>query len=190
MTRVLGLSGSPRPEGNTARLLRRCLEGAASRGAVTKTVDLTHLDIAACRHCDGCFEDGRCIIEDDMQALYAQLKQADSIVLATPLQFMAVTAHVKLFMDRCQALWAQKYVLGRAPLGQEKSRRGIFISTGARKGMHIFDGARSSVKALFASLDICYFAELLYPEIDAQADIDHHPTALAEAFEAGARLLD
>jgi len=188
--RVLGLSGSPRPEGNTAHLLKCCLEGAASRGAATKTVDLTVLDIAACRHCDRCFEDGRCIIEDDMQALYEQMRQADSIVLATPLHFMAVTAHVKLFMDRCQALWARKHILGLTPLGEEKSRRGIFISTGGRTGTRSFDGARLSVKALFASLDICYFAELVYPGIDAEGDIDRHPTALTEAFDMGARLLD
>ncbi|MBN1369357.1 MAG: flavodoxin family protein [Dehalococcoidaceae bacterium] len=190
MIRVLGLSGSPRPDGNTARLLKRCLEGAACRGAAIKTVDLTGLDIAACRHCDGCFEDGRCIIEDDMQELYEEMKQADSIVLATPLQFMAVTAHVKLFMDRCQALWARKHILGLAPLGDENSRRGIFISTGGRKGARIFDGARLSVKALFASLDIQYFGELLYPGIDAEGDIDRHPTALTEAFDMGIRLLD
>jgi len=190
MTRVLGLSGSPRPEGNTARLLKCCLEGAVSRRATATAIDLACLDIAACRHCDGCFEDGRCVIDDDMQALYEELKLADAVVLASPLQFMAVTAQLKLFMDRCQALWARKYVLGLVPLGEEKNRRGIFISTGGRHGTHIFDGARLSVKSLFYSLDIQYFGELLYPGIDAEGDIDRHPTALAEAFDMGARLLD
>jgi multimeric flavodoxin WrbA len=185
--KVLGLLGSPR-HGNTFALLSRFLEGASSCGAEAKSINLAELDINPCTHCDVCLEDGECNINDDMQALYREMKTADIIVLASPVHFMTVTAQAKLFIDRCQAIWARKYILGRRPFGDYKPRKGVFISTGAMKGQNIFDCARTTVKALFASLNISYAGELLYSEIDKEGDIVHHPQALGDAFKLGAAL--
>ena len=115
--RVLGLSGSPRRGGNTDLLLAEFMKGAASKGAEVKTIILSDLNIAPCKHCDGCQKAARCVVDDDMQMVYRELEAADRIVLASPIQFMGVTAHMKAMIDRCQALWARKYVLKMPPLG-------------------------------------------------------------------------
>jgi multimeric flavodoxin WrbA len=186
--KVLGLLGSPR-RGNTFALLSHFLEGVSSCGAETKSINLAELDIDPCTHCDACLEDGECNINDSMQALYREMKTADIIVLASPIHFMTVTAQTKLFIDRCQAIWARKYILGRAPFGDDKPRKGVFISVGGMKGQNIFDCARITVKALFASLNISYAEELLFSEIDKEGDIVHHPQALDDAFKLGASLV-
>ncbi|GAI13086.1 unnamed protein product, partial [marine sediment metagenome] len=165
------------------------MRGAASRGAEVKTIILSHLKIAPCQHCDGCLETGRCKVDDDMQMVYDELSRADCIVLASPVHFMGVTAQVKAMIDRCQALWVRKYILKLPPLGNERERKGLFISVGGRKVANLFEPALATVKSLFKVLDIAYAGELLFPGVDEKGAITKHPDALQQAFIAGQRLV-
>jgi multimeric flavodoxin WrbA len=186
--RVLGISGSPRLLGNTDQLLAEVLRGARSEGAETKTVTVCDLDIAPCQHCDSCLRTGECKISDDMQSVYSEMENADAIVLASPLHFMGVTAQMKAMIDRCQSLWARKYVLKVPPLGDKRQRQGLFVSVGGRDVANLFDGARATVKALFATLNVKYAGELLFADIDEAGAITRHPTALKQAYQAGQKL--
>ena len=188
--KVLGIAGSPRRDGNTDLLLNEVMRGAASRGAEVKTVILKNLKIAPCQHCDACLEAGNCRIQDDMQEIYRELKAADRIVLASPIQFMTVTAHMKAMIDRCQALWARKYVLKIPPLGEERERRGLFIAVGGRTVANLFEPALATVKALFNTLNITYAGDLLFRRIDEKGAITKHPDALKQAFLAGQKLVE
>ena len=189
--KVLGIAGSPRRGGNTDRLLAEVLHGAASRGATVKTVVLNNLKITPCQHCDACLKTGRCKIMDDMQAVYDELEQADRIVLASPIHFMGVTAQAKAMIDRCQCLWARKYVLKLPPLGVERGRKkGLFVSVGGRNAANLFEPALATVKALFAVLDITYAGELVFPGMDEKGAIANHPDALKQAFLAGQKLVE
>ena len=188
--RVLGIVGSPRRGGNTDLLLAQAMEGARSQGAEVKTIVLNDLEIAPCQHCDACLEAGECRIEDDMPMVYRELEKADRIVLASPLHFMGVTAQTKATIDRCQALWARKYVLKQPPLGDRRQRQGLFIAVGGMKLANLFEPALATVKALFKVLDITYAGELLFPGIDEKGAIKKHPDALKQAFTAGQRLVE
>jgi len=187
--RVLGIAGSPRRGGNTDLLLAEVMKGATSRGAEVKTIILNDLEIAPCQHCDGCLETGRCKVKDDMQMVYQELERADRIVLASPIQFMGVTAQTKAMIDRCQALWVRKYILKQPPLGDKRERKGLFISVGGMKLANLFEPALATVKALFKVLDIAYAGDLLFPGIDEKGAITKHPTALKQAFLAGQKLV-
>jgi len=189
--RVLGIAGSPRRGGNTDLLLNEVMRGAASRGIEVKTIILNHLKIAPCQHCDGCLETGRCKVDDDMQTVYDELMKADRIVLASPVHFMGVTAQTKAMIDRCQALWARKYILKMPPLGNRQvERKGLFISVGGTRLANLFQPALATVKSLFKVLDIAYAGELLFPGIDEKGAIAQHPDALRQAFLAGQRLVE
>jgi multimeric flavodoxin WrbA len=188
--RVLGIAGSPRRGGNTDLLLAEVMRGAEGRGAETKTVVLNNLKITPCQHCDACLEAGNCRIKDDMQMVYSELEKADVVVLATPIQFMGLSAQMKAMVDRCQCLWARKYVLKIPPLGSEPGKKkGFFISVGGTSFAKLFDGALTVVKALFNTLDISYAGELLFREIDEKGAINSHPDALEQAFRAGQKLV-
>jgi len=188
--KVLGIAGSPRREGNTDLLLAEVMKGAASRGAEVKTIVLNNLKITPCQHCDACLEAGNCKVEDDMQMIYKELETVDRIVLASPIQFMTVTAQMKAMIDRCQALWARKYVLKIPPLGSERDRKGLFISVGGRKVANLFEPALATVRALFNTLDITYAGDLLFHGIDEKGAIARHPDALPQAFRAGQKLIE
>ena len=188
--RVIGIAGSPRRGGNTDLLLAEVMRGAASRGAEVKTIVLNNLDITPCQHCDACLEQGECQIKDDMQKIYRELEAADRVVLASPIQFMTVTAQMKAMIDRCQALWARKYVLKIPPLGDGRERKGLFISVGGWKKAELFEPALATVKSLFKVLDITYAGELVFPAVDEKGAIAKYPKALPQAFLAGQKLLD
>lgn len=183
--KVLGISGSPRRGGNTDLLLAEFLRGAACKGAKVETIILNDLDFIACQHCDACLEKGKCKYEDDMQMIYRELAAADRIVLASPIHFVGLSAQMKAMIDRCQALWARKYILKIPPLGDRRERKGFFISVGGRKEFSQFEPARATVKAFFCVLDITYVGELLVSATDAKRAILKHPDAMQQAFLAG-----
>jgi len=186
--RVLGIMGSPRKHSNTEILLDRALEGAGEAGAEIEKVLISKLKISPCLEIYACFKDGNCTIRDDMQTLYDKLLEADHIVFASPIFFYGVTAHAKALIDRCQALWARRHVLG---MGKEdrRVRRGVFISVGATQGEKLFDGAVLTVKYFFDAVGVKYSGDLLIRGIDNKAQIKEHPTALEDAFRLGQELV-
>lgn len=188
---MVGIAGSPRQGGNSDILLQEAIRGAASEGAEVKTIFLRDLDIAPCRHCDGCLKTGRCTVHDDMQWIHAELRGLDRLLLASPIFFMGVTAQTKAMIDRCQALWVLKYVL-KLPvaIGAGRERKGLFISLGGTGGSNLFEPALATVKIFFKTLDIDYVGGLLFRRVDEKGAISQHPTALQEAFLAGQNLVE
>jgi multimeric flavodoxin WrbA len=184
--KVLGIAGSPRRGGNTDTLLARFMEGAAGKGAEVKVLVACDLNIQGCLHCDACLTRGQCKVQDDMQMVYHEMEAADGIVLASPLQFLSVSAQLKALIDRCQSLWARKYILKVPPLGDQRERQGFFISVGGRKTVpNLFDAELATIKILFKTLDLTYTGDILVRGIDAMGDILKHPESLEEAFVAG-----
>jgi len=187
--RVLGLAGSPRRHGNTDRLMDRFLAGAEESGAEVERIIVARLQIASCRACDGCWDDARCVIDDDIQMVSDKIIASDVIVLATPLQFWNVPAQVKALIDRSQAQWARKFIV-KAPLPATANghcrRRGVLICVGGDKRPY-FEGILRTVKAFFSVYEIDYWDELLYSGIDAKGEIMEHPDALQAAYELGQR---
>ncbi len=82
--KVLGIFGSPRKGGNTDILLEEALKGAQTEGAEVEGLHLIDFNIIPCRECLQCFNDGKCIILDDMQKIYPKLLEVDIIILASP----------------------------------------------------------------------------------------------------------
>ena len=189
--KVLGIAGSPRRGGNTDLLLEQAMAGAKSAGAEAETIVIAKLNIEPCRHCDGCLAAGRCVIDDDMQSVYPKLREADRIILASPMFFMGITAQAKAMIDRCQALWALKYVL-KQPVAMNAGgeRRGLFIAVGGTGFTSQFEGSRPVVKSWLTVMDAFLADELHYSKVDQKGAIKDHDTALNDAFEAGKRLVE
>lgn len=98
--KVLAIVGSPRVEGNTEALARHTLDAMADAGLETELVRLAGLDIAPCDACQACSTGEGCVIEDDLQPLYAKMKESQGIILASPVYFGSATALIKAVMER------------------------------------------------------------------------------------------
>jgi multimeric flavodoxin WrbA len=186
--KVLGIMGSPRRQSNTEILLDRALEGVRGAGAEVEKVLVSKLKVSPCLEIYACRKDGNCSIKDDMQLLYDKLLEADHIIFASPIFFYGITSQAKAVVDRCQALWMRRHVLGMAK-EDKRERRGVFISVGATRGAKLFDGAVLTVKYFFDAIGVKYFGDLLVRGIDNKGQIKEHPAALEDAFRLGQELV-
>jgi multimeric flavodoxin WrbA len=185
--RILGIMGSPRIRGNTDLLLDEALKGAQSQGAEIEKIVVGQLKIAPCKEDYACLKDGNCAIRDAMDDIYPKLLNADGVIVASPIFFYGLTSQAKALIDRCQALWARKYVLKQKP--PDSGRKGAFIAVGATQGEKLFDGSILTVRYFFQTIGVKYADELLIRGIDKKGEIKEHPTALRDAFELGRRLV-
>ena len=186
--KVLGILGSPRREGNTEILLDEALRGASDNGGLCEKVILRDLKITPCLEIYKCAEDGVCAIQDEMQGLFPKIIQAERLLLASPIFFYSVPALAKAMIDRCQSLWAKKYIL-KLPVSPIADRKGVFISVAATRGKKLFDGVRLTVKYFFDAIDVAYSDELFVRGADEKGEVRDQPEALKAAYDLGQRLV-
>jgi len=187
--KVLVIYGSPREGGNTDTLLKELIRGIKDGDDKIEIEEtyLRDLCIFPCRECRSCDKTGRCVIDDDMQKLYAKLRDAKYIIVGSPVFFYAVTAQTKAMIDRSQALWAKRYLLKEdQKKGGEKG--GWFISTGATKGKRLFEGSILTLKYFFDALGVSYKGDLLIRGVDKKGDVLNHPQVLFQAYQLGKKL--
>jgi multimeric flavodoxin WrbA len=98
--KVLGVVGSPRKNGNTEILMDEILKTAREAGCDTEIFLMSEKRVAPCDACASCFDTGFCVVQDDMQELYAMMERADAIVFGSPVYFGSVSAQFKAVMDR------------------------------------------------------------------------------------------
>jgi multimeric flavodoxin WrbA len=101
--KVVAFNGSPRREGNTARLLHEVCGALEKEGIETETVHIGGRMIRGCTACMKCAEnlDGRCIIENDIvNDCIAKMAAADGIIIGSPTYFAGITPETKALIDR------------------------------------------------------------------------------------------
>jgi multimeric flavodoxin WrbA len=184
---VVALNGSPRKRGNTELLIDSALAGAREAGATVETFRLNDLDFRPCQNCGYCETKGVCVLKDDMAAVYKALDEASRFILASPVYFATVSAQAKAMMDRCQPLWARKYLLKQPHANA--GRKGIMLSVGGFPHRGFWACTEKAAKTWFTVMDIKYLGGLFYESVDERGAVEKHPTAMQEAFDAGRRLV-
>ncbi|MBI5578174.1 MAG: NAD(P)H-dependent oxidoreductase [Deltaproteobacteria bacterium] len=186
---ILGLQGSPRKKGNTNFLLSTFLQAAEQKGAATRIIPVTERNILPCKEYVVCEKKGTCPIDDDMAGeIYGWLRQAEVVVLASPIFFYNMTSQLKAMVDRCQVFWARKYRLKLSdPL--KATRRGFLLSVAATRGKTLFDGLQLTAKYFFDAIDARFEDSLVYRGIEGPKDMANHPTVREDVDRAVARLM-
>ncbi|AKX95767.1 FMN reductase [Moorella thermoacetica] len=100
MKKMVAFIGSPRKEGNTSTIVREIARGAKEAGAEVKIYNLNEMTLKPCQSCFYCRQAENCATKDDMQSVYADIKNADAIVIGSPIYMSQVTAQTKLLIDR------------------------------------------------------------------------------------------
>lgn len=104
--KIVILNGSPRKTGNTSELIKAFSEGAESAGNEVVTFSLGSMDIHGCKGCFG-GDSGRecpCVQQDDMKMIYPEVRNADVVVLASPLYYWNMSGQLRTAVDRLFAL--------------------------------------------------------------------------------------
>lgn len=100
MSKIIVFSGSPRKDGCTSRLIEEAVKGARSKGAEVRIYDLNDEGIRGCQGCFYCRSHEGCSTEDYLQPMYEDLKNADGIILGSPIYFGQITGQAKQWLDR------------------------------------------------------------------------------------------
>jgi len=186
--RLLGIHGSPRKGGNSDLLLERALQGARDAGAEVSELTARGLKLEGCRECGGCDETGECVVDDEMQRVYGLLKEADAVIVATPIFFYTVPAQLKAVIDRCQAPWnSRKLSRPREQWKNYSGGCGYLIAVGATRGARLFESVELVARYFFDALDMSYQGAVLCRGADEKGAVAGQTETLQKAYELGRR---
>jgi multimeric flavodoxin WrbA len=102
---ILGFCGSPR-SGATEYVIKEALRMIEMKGYKTEFYTIKDKEIRYCIHCDHCLQKKGCIFNDDMDLLYELLKEAEGIIIGSPVYNGGITAQTKTVLDRTRAIVA------------------------------------------------------------------------------------
>lgn len=188
--KVIVFNGSPRTEGNTEILLKETVKGIKREEHDVRIFKLNDMNIKPCQDCGGCEETGECIINDDMSEVYTAIRQADRIILASPIFFFGLSAQAKAMIDRCQVFWCEKYLLKKQIPEGSYGRKGLLLLVGGMQKEIGIKCSEATAKAFFRTVSVPGHKTLSFLGIDAKGAILEHPAALKDAYEAGKDIVD
>ena len=210
--KFLAINGSPRKNKNTASLLGKIAEGAASTGAETELVHLVDLNYRGCTSCFACKlvggkSYGRCAMNDDLTPVLQAAHDADVLVLGTPFYFMEETSIMRGLMER---LWFQYYLYTqkKPPLSPKKKATALLYTMNIPEAAmpdfgkdKIVAKAKGVMEHLFGSCEILLscdtkqfddYSKYEVDYFDVPSKLKRHeeifPLELQKAYELGGRL--
>jgi multimeric flavodoxin WrbA len=102
VSKILAIVASPRKGGNCETIVNAITDGAM--GLSPNVLDIINLNSLrftnGCQACMGCKPAGACVTKDDMQPVLGLIKEADSVVVATPVYFGHSSSQYRMFEDR------------------------------------------------------------------------------------------
>jgi multimeric flavodoxin WrbA len=209
--KITAFNGSPRKKWNSATLLEKALEGAASQGAETDLIHLYDLDYKGCTSCFACKTKGgksygKCAIEDDLTPILGKIEENDAIILGSPIYFGSVSGEMRSFMERLlfpylsygpppRSLFPKKihtgFIMTMNATEEVMEKYGFSQTPALNRGvLHMIFGASE----LLLSFDTYQFedyskmaAESFDPEKKAKRRKEVFPQDCEKAYEMGVR---
>ena len=181
--KVIGFSGSPRKDGNTDRLVRQVLEGAAAAGAATAFFRVADLDIKGCTACYACRPTGVCALKDGMTPLLAEVFAADAVVLGSPVYMGQMTGQLKVFVDRLMPVLGPNFI---TRLRKHPALLCVFTQGHEKEAM--FRAYMDGTSHFLGFLGFTSKGVLAAVGTRERNDIEKQPDVLAKARALGAEL--
>lgn len=99
---VIAINGSPKAKGNTYHGLQIVCESLENEGISTEIIHVGNKNIRGCLACGGCAanKNERCVIDDEVNEIIQKLKNADGIIIGSPVYYASIAGTMKCFLDR------------------------------------------------------------------------------------------
>lgn len=181
--KVIGISGSPRKDGNTEILTKEALKPFRRQRWEVVEFFLSFKTINPCIGCETCADTGVCSIEnDDMQELIDAFREVDAVIIGSPVYYRNVTAQLKALFDR-------SFVFKDSRLLEGKLGGAIAVGRGEGGGQSL---ALSVIHNYFLSSGaLCVPCEIngLSARADKPGDIVKQPKRLRQARVLGENII-
>ncbi len=211
--KIMAFNGSPRKNWNTATLLQKALEGAASQGAATELIHLYDLTYKGCISCFACkaiggTSYGKCAVQDDLTPIFNRIEQADAILMGSPIYWGDISGEIKSFLERLLFQYTT-YTNPPGSLFANRIRTGFIYTMNATEEIMKewryavnFDRYEGALRRIFGeseymcSCDTCQFddySKVLSTRFDPVKKKQRHeevfPLDCQKAFDMGVRLV-
>lgn len=110
---ALGISGTPRENGNSDILLQYALKPLEESGWSVRHLRLREMTIYPCKACDGCKEGKGCVQPDDMHLIYDAWRWCDALIVSTPVYSRNISAQMMAVLDRHYAVNQERLLSGK-----------------------------------------------------------------------------
>ena len=100
MMKAIAICGSPREGGNTEYYLKTVLGELAQKGVETEYIPMLDKTVKPCRGCYGCLQAKKCVQDDDFEAIFQKMEQADIIILGSPVYVGKPTSLLQALLER------------------------------------------------------------------------------------------
>lgn len=175
MSNIIILVGSMRKNGNTARLVQSFADGAVQNNNV-EIVYVADYNVNPCIGCNSCFvrEGNQCFQDDDMVKIYEKLRNADIVVIASPVYFYGISAQLKAIVDRLHTPMRNTFHI---------KKLGLFL-VGAAQFPNLFDPILMQYQMVLDFFKLESIGTVLVRGVNDIGDIDGN-SALKEAYDMG-----
>jgi multimeric flavodoxin WrbA len=128
--KIVCVMGSPRKDGNSARIAQVFLNESEKIGASTQVFFLNNLVFKGCQACMKC-KTGveKCVVNDGLAPVLEAVMSADILVMASPIYYGQVSGQLKCFIDRTFSFLKPDYMANEKPSRLEPGKKCLFVIT-------------------------------------------------------------
>ena len=179
MSKVLVITTSLRAGSNSDRLAEEMVKGAKESGHQVEQISLKDKEIRFCRGCFVCQKTQKCVIKDDAIEIAERVKEADTLVFATPIYYYEMSGQMKTLLDRCNPLYTTDY----------KFRNVYLLSTAAEDEEFVPEKAVSGLQGWIDCFEKASFAGSLFcGGVNERGEAEKHAEELKKAYKFGKTL--
>ena len=150
--KTVALFGSPRTKGNSTQLAQTIASILEDQGGSVTRFHLNKLNFKGCQACGACKGTSEiCVVDDDLAPVLEAVKEADVLIMATPVYWGDISAQLKTFIDRTYSYLTPGFMTAEIKHRLSPGKKLVFIqSQGAASEMYgeVFERYNSFFKKL------------------------------------------
>ena len=180
MSKVLIIKTSLRAKSNSDILADKVSDGAKAAGHDVEVISLKDKTVGFCKGCLVCQKTQKCVINDDAVEIAKKVKNADTLVFATPIYYYEMSGQMKTLLDRLNPLYPSDY----------RFRNVYMLSTAAEDETFVPEKAVSGLNGWVECFEKALFKGLLFcGGINDMGEAEGKEEEKREAYEFGKSLL-
>lgn len=188
---ILGISGSPRKNGNSDIMLKTVLEGAAASRVTTGSLYLRDISFSSCIGCEKCRKDKICTgLQDGMSFVYPQVLASRGLVLVSPTHNYNITAWMKAFIDRLYCFYHFENTLPRAWSSRlaGQNRKAVIIGICEQENREDMGFTLEAMEQPLTALGYDIVSRIPVYRVFSKGAVKHETRKMEEAYRAGVTL--
>jgi multimeric flavodoxin WrbA len=190
MKRIVCVLGSPRLQGNSAAIAKRFCEEAEKLGASVETFVLNKLSYRGCQGCMACKTKlDRCVLKDDLTQVLDAVREADVLVMASPVYYGDVSSQLKAFIDRTFSYLVPDFATNPNPSRLKPGKKLVFVLAQAQPDEKLFSDIYPRYESFFKWYGFDGSHLIRCAGVQAPGEAEKRADVMAQAAEVARALL-